>query len=265
MARKLKIFYYVEPDSAALARRAAQYLVEMTGEAVARNGLARIAISGGSTPKAAFQLLADQSQPWFSHMPWNKLELYWVDERTVPPDDADSNYRMTREALLDRVPLKPEQVHRMEGELEPEAAAARYESKLRNDFRLEGAEMPRFDLVALGMGDDGHTASIFPHTEAIQAMGRLVTANQVPQMHTWRITLTWPVINRASSVFFLIGGEDKAAVLSEVLTGQRDVERFPSQLIWPASGILTLFLDKAAASLLPATDREGCGVLERER
>jgi 6-phosphogluconolactonase len=265
MARKLKVFYYVEPDSAALARRAAQYLVEMTGEAVARNGLARIAISGGSTPKAAFQLLADQSQPWFSRMPWNKLELYWVDERTVPPDDADSNYRMTREALLDRVPLKPEQVHRMEGELEPEAAAARYESTLRNDFRLEGAEMPRFDLVALGMGDDGHTASIFPHTEAIHAMGRLVTANQVPQKQTWRITLTWPVINRASSVFFLIGGEDKAAVLSEVLTGPRDVERFPSQLIWPASGILTLFLDKAAASLLPATNREGCGVLERER
>ena len=265
MARKLKVFYYVEPDSAALARRAAQYLVEMTGEAVARNGLARIAISGGSTPKAAFQLLADRSQPWFSRMPWDKLELYWVDERTVPPDDADSNYRMTREALLDRVPLKPEQVHRMEGELEPEAAAARYESTLRNDFRLEGAEMPRFDLVALGMGDDGHTASIFPHTEAIQTMGRLVTANQVPQKDTWRITLTWPVINRASSVFFLIGGADKAAVLSEVLTGPRDVERFPSQLIWPASGILTLFLDKAAASLLPATDREGCGVLERER
>jgi 6-phosphogluconolactonase len=265
MARKLKIFYYVEPDSAALARRAAQYLVEMTGEAVARNGLARIAISGGSTPKAAFQLLADQGQPWFSRMPWNKLELYWVDERTVPPDDADSNYRMTREALLDRVPLKPEQVHRMEGELEPEAAAARYESNLRNEFRLEGAEMPRFDLVALGMGDDGHTASIFPHTEAIHAMGRLVTANQVPQKQTWRITLTWPVINRASSVFFLIGGEDKASVLSEVLTGPRDVERFPSQLIWPASGILTLFLDKAAASLLPATNREGCGVLERER
>jgi 6-phosphogluconolactonase len=100
-------------------------------------------------------------------MPWEKLDLYWVDERCVPPDDAESNYRMTREALLDHVPLKPEQIHRIEGELEPEAAAARYESELRSSFRLEGAEAPRFDLVALGMGDDGHTASLFPHTEAL--------------------------------------------------------------------------------------------------
>ena len=100
-------------------------------------------------------------------MPWDSLDLYWVDERAVPPEDADSNYRMTREALLDHVPLRPEQIHRMEGELEPEVAAARYESELRNSFRLEGAESPRFDLVALGMGDDGHTASLFPHTEAL--------------------------------------------------------------------------------------------------
>jgi 6-phosphogluconolactonase len=198
-------------------------------------------------------------------MPWEKLDLYWVDERTVPPDDAESNYRMTREAMLDHVPLKPEQVHRMEGELDPGVAAARYESLLRTNFRLEGAESPRFDLVALGMGDDGHTASIFPHTEAIHTLGRLVTANQVPQKNTWRITLTWPVINNASSVFFLIGGADKAALVKEVFTGPRDLERLPSQLIWPASGILTLFLDKDAAALLPATDGEGCGALERER
>ena len=117
---------------------------------------------------------------------------------------------MTREAMLDHVPLKPEQIHRMEGELEPEVAAARYESELRNNFRLEGAESPRFDLVALGMGDDGHTASLFPHTEALHEMGRLVVANHVPQKDAWRITLTWPVINRASSVFFLIAGSDKA-------------------------------------------------------
>ena len=198
-------------------------------------------------------------------MPWEMLDLYWVDERCVPPDDADSNYRMTREALLDHVPLRPEQIHRIEGELEPEAAAARYESELRNSFRLEGAESPRFDLVALGMGDDGHTASLFPHTEALHEMSRLVAANHVPQKDTWRITLTWPVINHARSVFFLIAGEDKAAILKEVLTGPRDPERLPSQLIWPASGILTLILDKAAAALLPATDEEGCGVLERER
>jgi 6-phosphogluconolactonase len=199
-------------------------------------------------------------------MPWESLDLYWVDERCVPPDDADSNYRMTRETLLEQVALKPEQIHRIQGELEPEAAAARYESELRDGFRLEGAESPRFDLVALGMGPDGHTASLFPNTEAIHELSRLAVANHVPQQkQSWRITLTWPVINHANSVFFLIAGADKAAVLNEVLTGPRDPERLPSQLIWPSSGILTLILDKAAASLLPATDGEGCGFLERER
>jgi 6-phosphogluconolactonase len=263
--KQLKIKYYVEPDAEALARRAAQYFVEMAGEAVAAKGRARIAISGGSTPKAAFALLADPNQPWRGRMQWENLELYWVDERAVPPDNADSNYRMTREALLDHVPLHPEQIHRMEGELEPELAAARYEAELRNSFHIEGAEIPRFDLIALGMGPDGHTASLFPRTEALHELSRLVVANHVPQKDTWRITLTWPVINQASSVFFLIAGADKAEILKEVLTGPRDLERLPSQLIWPASGILTLILDKAAAALLPATDAEGCGFLERER
>ncbi|HEY6846386.1 MAG TPA: 6-phosphogluconolactonase [Terracidiphilus sp.] len=266
MSRMLKIKYYVEADPAALARRAAQYFLEMASESVQARGRARIAISGGSTPKTTFALLADPNEPWRSHMPWDALDLYWVDERCVPPDQADSNYRMTREAMLDHVPLKPEQIHRVEGELDPETAAARYESELRNTFRLEGAETPRFDLVALGMGPDGHTASLFPRTEAIHELSRLSVANHVPQQKdSWRITLTWPVINHASSVFFLIAGNDKAAVLNEVLTGRRDPERLPSQLIWPASGILTLILDKAAAALLPATDAEGCGFLERER
>jgi 6-phosphogluconolactonase len=264
MARKLRIIYYVEPDAAALARRAAQYFVEMADEAVDARGRARIAISGGSTPKAAFELLGDPSQPWRARMQWDKLDLYWVDERCVPPDDQESNYRMTCEALLDRAPLRPEQIHRMEGELNPEEAASRYESELRNSFRLEGAELPRFDLVSLGMGPDGHTASLFPHTEALHEMSRLVTANHVARMDTWRITLTWPVINRANSVFFLVAGADKAQILNEVLTGEHDVERLPSQLIRPASGILTLFLDKSAAAQLPAPDEEGCGFLERE-
>ncbi len=265
MPRKLRIKYYVEQDAASLARRAAQYFVEMAGEAVAAQNQARIAISGGSTPKAAFQVMADPNEPWRARMPWDKVDLYWVDERTVPPDNKESNYHMTREALLDHVPLHPDQIHRMEGELEPEVAAARYESQLRNSFRLEGAESPRFDLIALGMGDDGHTASLFPHTAAIHELCRLVTANHVPQKDTWRLTLTWPVINHARSVFFLIAGADKAPVVHEVFVGPRDPERLPSQLIWPSSGILTLFLDKAAAALLPATDGEGCGVLERER
>jgi 6-phosphogluconolactonase len=264
MSRTLSVKYYVEPDPAALAQRAAQYFVEMVGEAVAGQGHARIAISGGTTPKAAFQLLADPDQPWRNRMPWNDLDLYWVDERCVGPDDAESNYRMTREALLDHVPLSPAQIHRIEGELAPEAAASKYESELRDSFRLEGAQAPRFDLVALGMGPDGHTASLFPHTAALHETQRIVTANHVPQLNTWRITLTWPVINAARSVFFLISGFDKAEALKDVLTGPHDAERLPSQLIRPSTGILTLILDKAAAALLPPTDGEGCGFFERD-
>jgi 6-phosphogluconolactonase len=265
MPRKLGIKYFVEPDSAALAYRAARHFAEMINEAVADRGSVRIAISGGSTPQAAFRLLADPGFAPGRTLPWDKLDLFWVDERSVPADHADSNYRMTREALLDHVQLRPSQIHRIEGELDPEEAAARYESELRNCFRLEGAEIPRFDLIALGMGADGHTASLFPRTEALHELGRLVVANSVPQLNTTRITLTWPVINHASSVFFFIGGADKAAVLREVLMGPRDPERLPAQLIWPASGILTLILDKDAAAQLPETDAQGYGVLERER
>lgn len=264
MAAKLRIEYGVAPEAAALAAQAAEFLTARVEEAVAARGMARIALSGGSTPKAVFTLLADESKPWRARMPWSKLEIFWVDERCVAPEHADSNYRMTREALLDRVPIAPEMVHRMEGELEPEEAAARYESLLRNRFRLEGAEWPRFDVVALGMGDDGHTASIFPHTEAIYEMMRLVAANRVPQKDTWRITLAWPVINQARTVFFLIGGAAKAGRLKEVVLGPRDVERLPSQLIRPASGILTLLLDKDAAAQLPATGGDGRGLIERE-
>jgi 6-phosphogluconolactonase len=263
--RQLKIKYYVEPDKAALARRAAQYFVEMAGEAVDAQGRARIALSGGTTPKAVFELLADRTQPWHKRMPWENLEIYWVDERSVLPDDAESNYRMIREALLDHVPLCPGQIHRIESELGPEAAALRYEAELRSSFHIEEGGSPRFDLVALGIGADGHTASIFPHSSAIHDIDHLVVANHVSQREAWRITLTWPVINHARSVFFLAAGAEKAAILKEVLTGPHDPERLPSQLIWPSSGILTLILDRAAAALLPSTDEEGCGVLERER
>ena len=264
-SRSLRIEYLVVPDAAALARAAADHFVQRARESVAARGRARIALSGGSTPEAAFRLLADPAEPYRAKMPWERLEIFWVDERCVGPDAPDSNYRMTRETLLDHVPIPAAQVHRMEGELEPEAAAARYESELRNTFRLEGAESPRFDLVALGMGDDGHTASIFPHTDAIHELGRMVVANHVPQKDTWRITLTWPVINQASSVFFLLGGAQKAGMVHEVFMGARDPERLPSQLIWPASGILTVISDKAAAVQLPAPDAQGRGVIERKR
>ncbi|HTJ29649.1 MAG TPA: 6-phosphogluconolactonase [Acidobacteriaceae bacterium] len=265
MSSTLQVTYLIESDPAALAMRAALHLTELVEEAVAARGRARVAVSGGSTPKATFGLLADPQHPFLARMPWGNLELFFVDERTVPPENSESNYHMTREALLSKVNMKPEQIHRMQGELEPEVAAAEYEFDLRRTFRLEGAEVPRFDVVTLGMGDDGHTASLFPHTEAIHELGRLVVANQVPQKETWRITLTWPVINNAREVFFLIAGKDKADRLKEVFLGPKDVETLPSQLIWPASGILTLLLDKAAAAELPPPGPDGKGHLEKTR
>src|SRR6185312_7228961 len=204
MPGKLSIEYFVADDAALLAHRAARHIVETVEQAVAARGRARVAISGGSTPKPTFQLLGDPAQPWRARMPWHRLELFWVDERCVPPDHPDSNYRMTREALLDRAPLTPAQIHRMEGELDPEEGAARYESGLRNAFRLEGAEAPVFDLIQLGMGTDGHTASLFPHTSALHELGRLSVANHVQNKDAWRITLTWPVINHPAAYSSLL-------------------------------------------------------------
>jgi 6-phosphogluconolactonase len=230
--------------------------------AVEARGVARIAISGGGTPKVMFALLADRTAPYFARVPWGKLHLFWVDERCVPPTDVESNYRMTNEAMLSKVPLPASQIYRMEGELDPELAATRYEETIRAEFGLDRSGSPVFDLVLLGMGDDGHTASLFPHTQALHELGRIVVANHVPQKDTWRITLTWPVIDRGREVAFLIEGAAKAQVLHDVLLGPYDPEAKPSQLIRPASGKLTMLLDGAAASKLPAVTADGGGTLE---
>lgn len=266
MGRKIAVEYRVYDDADALSGAAAEHFLATAQAAVTTRGKARVAISGGSTPKRTFALLASPAEPFLKAMPWGQVELDWVDERCVPPDHPDSNYRMTREAMLDKVPLKPEQVFRIEGELEPDAAAARYESTIRAQFRLEGAEVPRFDVLALGMGDDGHTASLFPHTDALHELGRIAVANHVPQQkESWRVTLTRPVIVEAAEVFFLIGGKDKADPLHRVLQGPYDPETLPSQLIQPKSGKLLFLLDKDAAALLPPPDAQGIGRLEIER
>jgi 6-phosphogluconolactonase len=243
--------YFVSPTAEAVAEAAAALFSRTAAEAAQSRGVARIAISGGSTPKRMFTILADPSKPYATATPWEKIELFWVDERCVPPTHPDSNFKMTREALLDHVPLPEARIHRMEGELDPAEAAARYESEIRNTFRLEGAETPTFDLVLLGMGDDGHTASLFPHTEALHEIALIVTSNHVPQKDSWRITLTKPVINHGREVAFLIEGAAKAGILATVLLGPYDPETTPSQLIRPVSGRVSFLLDAAAASKLP--------------
>ena len=262
MAEKLEVLYYVDQSAEEVSRRTAEYLVEHIVAAAGAKGKARVAISGGNTPRHMFELLGDTSAPYRAQIPWGKLELYWVDERCVAPDQPDSNYRMTREALLDKVPLSNTQIFRIHGELDPEEAAAKYEFDIRQSFRLEGAEIPGFDVVALGMGPDGHTASLFPHTEGLHERMRIAIANHVAQKDAWRVTLTWPVINRAQDVFFLIEGADKVDALKHVFLGPYDPESFPSQLIRPASHRVTLFLDAAAAAAFPQPGSNQPGRLE---
>ena len=252
MPRPVSVTYRVWLTPDALAAAAAEYFAAAVSAAVEARGVARVAISGGTTPKAMFALLAERSEPYFAQVPWEKLHLFWVDERCVPPADKDSNYGMTKQAMLDHVPLPASHIHRMEGELEPGEAAARYDAAVREEFGLDRSESPVFDLVLLGMGDDGHTASLFPHTEALHELGRIAVANHVPQQkQSWRVTLTWPVINRGRAVAFLIEGAAKTEVLHDVLLGEYDPETHPSQLIRPESGTVTFLLDAAAAARLP--------------
>jgi 6-phosphogluconolactonase len=266
MARTIRAEYRVFNERDALNRAAAERFVEGIQAAVRERGVARIAISGGNSPKPVFALLADPNGPYREAIPWDRLWVFWVDERCVPPDNPDSNYGAARELLLERVPLPPERAIRIEGELKPEEAAARYESAIRGHYRLEGAEVPVFDVVHLGMGPDGHTASLFPHTEALNEMGRIAVANRAPQQkQSERVTLTWPVINAARDVFFMIDGGDKADPLGRVLRGPYEPETLPSQLIQPRNGRLLFLLDRAAAAHLPAVDAQGTGVLEIER
>lgn len=260
MPKTTRVHYQVAKDKEVLNQWTADWIASAAETAIASSGVARIAISGGSTPKGAFELLAER--PYRERIDWSRLQLFWVDERCVPPDNKDSNYRMTQGALLSKVPLPETNIIRIEGELEPEEAAARYESAIRTKFRLEGAEVPRFDLIALGMGDNGHTASLFPHSAALDSMMRLAVANHVEAKDAWRVTLTWPVINHASKVFFEIQGASKANVLHDVMLGPYKPEELPSQLIRPISGELYLLLDPEAAARLPAPDSSGKGMIE---
>jgi 6-phosphogluconolactonase len=266
MAKTIHVEYRVFNQQDALSRATAERFVDGIKSAVSARGVARIAISGGGSPKPVFALLADPAEPYCKAIAWERLWIFWVDERCVPPYHPDSNYGMTRKLLLDKVPLPADHVIRIEGEFAPEEAAARYESAIRGHFRLEGAESPVFDVLQLGMGDDGHCASLFPHTAALRETGRIAIANHVSQQkQSWRVTLTWPVINAARDVFFLIDGTAKADPLGRVLQGSYDPETLPSQLIQPQNGRLLFLLDTAAAAHLPPPGRDGNGTLEIAR
>lgn len=236
-------------DLPSVTGRGAELFVRTAEEACMARGRLTVALSGGSTPKALHSLLA--APPHREQVDWAHVQFYWGDDRCVPPDDAESNYRMARETLLDTLPLRAAQIHRIHTELDdPAVAAAQYEQELRQGFGLHEGQVPRFDLVLLGMGPDGHTASLFPHTAALAVTDRLVVANAVPQLATTRITMTAPVLNNAAVVAFLVAGADKAPALAAVLEGPADPDTYPAQRIAPTNGTLYWFIDKAAAQQL---------------
>jgi 6-phosphogluconolactonase len=244
-----EITLYVVESTELLAAAGAAAFIRTAQQALDDHGRFDVALSGGSTPKAMYTLLAENAELRHA-VSWEFVHIFWGDERCVPPDHPDSNYKMAHDTFLSKVPIAPDHIHRMRGELESaEQAAIRYEADLREAFDLDDDEPPRFDLVLLGMGSDGHTASLFPGTSALEATA-LVASNWVGKLFSWRITLTAPVINNAENVLFMIAGEDKALALKGVLEGLYEPSQLPAQLIQPVDGNLTYLLDPGAASQL---------------
>ena len=239
MARFVKIL----KDTDAITEFVARQIIQSAETAIAERGQFTLALAGGSTPKPIYTSLATV---YGDALDWSKTHLFWGDERTVPPDHPDSNFRMVQGALLERIP-HPAGVHRVMGELEPTKAAARYEQRIAEIFH---DETPHFDIVLLGMGNDGHTASLFPHTEALNETERWVVANYVPKLETWRITMTYPILNNARQVVFMVAGEEKADMLYEVLHGEVRPFDLPSQAVNPAPGDVTWVVDYAAGRQL---------------
>ncbi len=235
-------------DPAALFQAAAEEFAAQASAAIGTQGRFTVALSGGSTPKGMFSLLAAKYR---ERLPWDKMFFFWGDERHVPPDNPESNYRMAYEVVLSKVPVPAGNVYRVPAE-DPDAgrAAEKYEQTLRQFFQPTAGAYPRFDLILLGMGPDGHTASLFPGTTALQEKSRWVVATWVEKFKTDRITFTLPVINGANVVVFLVGGGDKAVTLREVLEGKQSPELFPAKLIHPPNGKLIWLVDRAAAGAL---------------
>jgi 6-phosphogluconolactonase len=233
-------------DAAALNQKAADRFNLLANEAAANTGRFTAALSGGSTPKALYSLLA--APEYKESIPWSKVHLFWGDERCVPPDHQDSNYRMAREALLSKITIPTDNVHRMAGEKDPQVAAAEYEEQLKMFFQLTAGALPRFDLILLGIGEDGHTASLFPGNAALEETQRLVVAPYIEKFQTYRITLSLPVINEAAVILFLIAGKSKSAIVKKILEANGEASRLPAARVQPKNGKLIWLMDQEAAS-----------------
>jgi 6-phosphogluconolactonase len=239
------------PGKTGLAEAAAAFVATKIDEAVSARGTCTVVLAGGSTPRDVYGLLAQA--PYASSIPWGSVEVFFGDERCVPPDDSQSNFRMANESLLSRVPLLVGHIHRMRGEIEPERAAAEYAQELERVF---GAGDPGFDLVLLGMGADGHTASLFPGTAAVAETRAPVAATWVTKLSSWRISLTFPALNSASTVMMLVSGLDKADTIARVFDAATPSPDLPVTLLNPRSGELHWFLDSDATSRLHGREKQ---------
>ena len=243
MSREIRIV----DDAAALHRDSAAVFINIANDAIRAHGRFTVALAGGSTPKGLYSLLADKYRDQLS---WKDVYFFFGDERHVPPDDRDSNFRMANETMLSKLPIISSQVARIKGEYkDPGQAAAEYEQTLVRFFHLAPGGFPAFDLVLLGTGNEGHTLSLFPGTKALHEQQLLVVSNWIGKLYTHRITMTAPVINNAAHVIFMATGKDKALALKGVLEGPYEPEQLPAQMIQP-NGTLMWFLDREAASLL---------------
>jgi 6-phosphogluconolactonase len=237
-------------DLAEVSERAAQLFTAIARQSIKERGQVRVALSGGSTPKALYRLLAEDAEQKYSAQEiWPLTHVFWTDERMVSPDDPQSNHRMAYETLLAHVPVPAEQIHRMRGEDEPERAAEDYDSLLEKEFGTRDAV---FDLILLGMGADAHTASIFPNSPLLEGFGgdKMVAAVYVEKLGVYRLTLTPRVLNRARTVIFLVSGEEKAEALQKVFASREDDREVPARYVRPVDGELIWLVDEAAAQSL---------------
>lgn len=234
-----------------LSRITAEQFVLQAIAAQREKELFTVVLAGGSTPKTLYELLANETEPYRGQFCWEKIHFFWGDERHVPPDHLDNNYRMAFETMLAKVPVPSKNIHRIKSEIgDADEAAHEYEQALVQFFKLSKGQLPSFDLVLLGMGSDGHTASIFPNSNVINEKERLVVAPWIEKLKSYRITLTPPVLNNAASVTFLVSGAEKANALREVLEGDYRPECFPAQIIRPKTGKTLWLADREAAQLL---------------
>jgi 6-phosphogluconolactonase len=228
-----------------LFKKAAEKIITIGREAIRSDGLFTLTLSGGNTPKGVYTALA--SAEFKNELEWGKVHFFWGDERPVVQTHPESNYRMAKESLLNHVSIPQSNIHRIAGEEDSMLAAQQYEDEMREFFKLSDGEVPALDLILLGMGDDGHTASLFPDSEAIKINDRLVVENYVKKLNTHRITFTFPLINNAKNVLFLVTGSSKSKAVRQVLRHSDSEPVLPSLLVQPKSGSLLWFLDKEAA------------------